>query len=268
MDELNSYTQILIDLAPQIFSGLLVLIIGLKIIALLKRRFDHFLEQRNYDQALKSFVIATTDITLKIALFISVASMWGVQTTSFLAVLGSAGLAVGLALQGSLANFAGGVMLLIFRPFKAGHYIETQGFQGTVKQLTIFHTVLSTPDNRRIVLPNGNVANSPLINFSAEDRRRIDLTFSISYKDNIGIAKKIILEAIESDPRVLKDPAPMVMVTKLGDSSVDLVGRAWTLTGDFWPYTWDNTEKIKILLEEGGITIPFPQRDVHLIKES
>ncbi len=264
---LEQYFEKLIDYSPQLVLALIVLTIGLKFIGLLRNRLSSFLIKKEYDQALQSFLVSILDITLKVALFISVASMLGVQTTSFLAVLGSAGLAVGLALQGSLANFAGGVMLLIFKPFKAGHYIEAQGFQGTVKQLTIFHTVLTTPDNKRIVLPNGPLANGAITNFSAEDIRRVDMSFGISYSDNIGVAKEIILKTIKEDPRVLADPAPMTAVVSLGDSSVDLTARGWVKTGDFWPFYWDNMEKIKVALEEGGITIPFPQRDVHLFQQ-
>lgn len=264
---LEQYFEKLIDYSPQLVLALIVLTIGLKFIGLLRNRLSSFLIKKEYDQALQSFLVSILDITSKVALFISVASMLGVQTTSFLAVLGSAGLAVGLALQGSLANFAGGVMLLIFKPFKAGHYIEAQGFQGTVKQLTIFHTVLTTPDNKRIVLPNGPLANGAITNFSAEDIRRVDMSFGISYSDNIGVAKDIILKTIKEDPRVLADPAPMTAVVSLGDSSVDLTARGWVKTGDFWPFYWDNMEKIKVALEEGGITIPFPQRDVHLFQQ-
>lgn len=260
---LESYAAELVSYLPQLFAALVILLIGLKFIRFFRIRLSSFLE-RKYDPALQTFLTSLLDITLKVALIISVASMLGVQTTSFLAILGSAGLAIGLALQGSLANFAGGVMLLIFRPFKAGDFIDACGHMGTVKRLTIFHTILNTPDNRRIILPNGPLANSSITNFSAEERRRVDLTFGISYSDNIAVARDIILKVIENDPRVLSDPAPMVAVHTLGESSVDLTVRAWTKTADYWPYYWDNMERIKVALEEGGLTIPFPQRDVHL----
>lgn len=260
---IEGYAEKLAFYFPQLVTAIIVLIVGLKVLRFFRSRFNLLLEKREYDPALQSFLVSIFDVTLKIALFISVASMLGLQTTSFIALLGSAGLAVGLALQGSLSNFAGGVMLLLFKPFRAGHYIEAQGYQGTVKRLTIFHTILNTPDNKRIVLPNGPLANGAIINFSAEDRRRVDLLFGISYGDDIKKAKEIIRSTILEDDRVLSDPEPMVAVVNLGDSSVDLTARAWTKTGDYWPYYWENMEKIKVRLEEGGVTIPFPQRDVH-----
>lgn len=263
----EKYLEELISYFPQIVTAIIVLLVGLKIIRFFRLKFSSHLEKRGYDSALQNFLVSLFDITLKISLLISVAAMLGVQTTSFVALLASAGLAVGLALQGSLSNFAGGVMLLIFKPFRAGHFIEAQGHQGIVRQLTIFHTVLNTVDNKKIVLPNGPLANGAIVNFSAEEQRRVDLLFSISYGDNIKTAKDIIRATILEDERVLPEPAPMIAVAALGESSVDITARAWTKTADYWPYYWDNLEKIKGRLEEGGVTIPFPQRDVHLYEK-
>lgn len=264
---LESFIERGINLLPQLVLAIVILVLGLKVIKMLKNRIDYYFTKRELDPALQNFLLNLLDITLKIALFISIASTIGIQTTSFVAVLGSAGLAVGLALQGSLANFAGGVMLLLFRPFKAGHFIEAQGFLGTVKNLTIFHTILVTSDNKRIILPNGPLANSPITNYSAEPTRRVDLLFSISYSDDINKAKDVIFEIISNDPRALSEPAPFVGVLTLGESSVDLSSRTWVNAKDYWPFYWENIEKIKIALEKEGMSIPFPQRDVHLYQK-
>ena len=268
IEVLEVYAERLVSYLPQILGALVFLAFGLKIIRFFRLRLEKLLEKRNYDPALQNFLISLFDVTLKVSVVISVASMLGVQTTSFLAILGSAGLAVGLALQGSLANFAGGVMLLLFKPFKAGNYIEAQGHQGTVRKLTIFHTVLTTPDNKRIILPNGPLANGSITNFSAEDKRRVDIPMSISYSDNIAKAKEILMSCMFEDERILQDPVPMVAVVSLGDNSVNLTVRAWVKTENYWPYFWDNMEKMKVRLEEGGITIPFPQRDVYLYQQN
>ncbi|MEC9335154.1 MAG: mechanosensitive ion channel domain-containing protein, partial [Pseudomonadota bacterium] len=199
---------------------------------------------------------------------ISVASMIGIETTSFIAVVGAAGLAIGLALQGSLANFAGGVLILIFKPFKVGDTIEAEGHLGSVAEIQILYTVLNTFDNKRIVIPNGSLSNATLINVSVYDKRRCDMTFGIGYDDDIDKAKKVLQRLFEEDERSLTDPAPRICVGGLGDNSVDLMFRPWVATDDLWPYYWDMQEKVKKAFDEEGISIPYPQRDVHLYKTS
>ncbi len=201
-------------------------------------------------------------------LLISVASMIGIETTSFIAVVGAAGLAIGLALQGSLANFAGGVLILIFKPFKVGDTIEAEGHLGSVSEIQILYTVLNTFDNKRIVIPNGSLSNATLINVSVYDKRRCDMTFGIGYDDDIDKAKKVLQRLFEEDERSLTDPAPRICVGGLGDNSVDLMFRPWVATDDLWPYYWDMQEKVKKAFDEEGISIPYPQRDVHLYKTS
>jgi len=218
------------------------------------------------DPTLNSFLRGLVSVVLKVLLLVSVASMVGIATTSFVAVIGAAGLAVGLALQGSLANFAGGVLILIFKPFKVGDAIEAQGFVGTVIEIQILHTILNTFDNRRVVIPNGSLSNSSLINMSINTTRRADMSFGISYNDDIDKAKAICQRLIEADPRVLKDPAPLIVVGSLGDNSVNLTVRCWTNASDLWPFQWDMLERVKKSFDAEGITIPFPQRDVHLYK--
>ncbi|HAS76051.1 MAG TPA: mechanosensitive ion channel protein MscS, partial [Marinobacter adhaerens] len=218
------------------------------------------------DPTLNKFLCGLIGAILKILLLISVASMVGIATTSFIAIIGAAGLAVGLALQGSLANFAGGVLILIFKPFKVGDTIDAQGYLGSVREISILYTIVDTFDNRRIVIPNGQLANASLTNLSAYETRRCDMSFGIGYGDDIDKAKAICKRLIEEDERALKDPEPLVVVGALGESSVDLTVRAWTKSGDLWPFYWDMHEKVKKAFDAEGISIPFPQRDVHMIK--
>jgi small conductance mechanosensitive channel len=269
--ELTKVTEVLpqiqeqaIAYAPKIMLAVATLFIGLRLIKLLDRAIDKMMRIKSYDSSLRSFLISLSDIILKVALVISVISILGVETTSFIAILGSAGLAVGLALQGSLGNFAGGVMLLIFKPFKVDDYIAAQGFEGTVKELTVFHTTLHTIDNKRIILPNGPVANGPITNFTSTGMRRADMTFGIGYGDDIKKAKDVLWELVQSDPRVLTDPAPRVIVHSLGDSSVNLQVRAWAKTDNFWDFYFEMQEKVKLTFDERGVSIPFPQRDLHI----
>ena len=275
MDELiniNGDASVLLDqaiamtmlYAPRLVLAIITLLIGLWLIQRLVNVLDHKLGAK--DPTLSSFLRGLVSVVLKVLLLISVASMVGVATTSFVAVIGAAGLAIGLALQGSLANFAGGVLILIFKPFKVGDTIEAQGFVGTVKEIQILHTILNTPDNRRVVIPNGSLSNSSLVNMSVNTTRRADMTFGISYNDDIDKAKAICQRLLDADPRVLKDPAPLIVVGSLGDNSVNLTVRCWTNASDLWPFQWDMLERVKKSFDAEGVTIPFPQRDVHLYK--
>ncbi|WP_404365414.1 mechanosensitive ion channel family protein [Marinobacter sp.] len=251
--------------APKVLLAVATLLIGLWLIKRLVHAMDVRLGAR--DPSLNKFVCVLVSAILKIMLLISVASMVGIATTSFIAVIGAAGLAVGLALQGSLSNFAGGVLILVFKPFKVGDTVEAQGFLGVVVEIQILYTVINTFDNRRVVIPNGDLANSSMVNVSIYDKRRCDMTFGIHYDDDIDKAKAIIQRLIEEDERSLTDPAPRIAVGSLGDSSVNIMARPWTATDDLWPYYWDMQEKVKKAFDAEGITIPFPQRDVHMYQE-
>ncbi len=251
--------------APKVILAIVTLLIGLWLIGRLVRVLEARLTAK--DPTLSKFLCGLIGVTLKILLLISVASMVGIATTSFVAIMGAAGLAVGLALQGSLANFAGGVLILIFKPFKVGDVIEAQGYLGTVVEIQILYTILNTFDNRRIVIPNGNLSNSSLINLSAYDTRRVDMSFGIGYGDDIGKAKATIMRLLEQDERVLKDPAPMVVVGNLGESSVDFTVRVWAKAADYWGIYFDMQENVKKTFDAEGISIPFPQRDVHIFKQ-
>lgn len=251
--------------APKVVLAIVTLIIGMWLINRFVGLLDKKLGQK--DPTLNKFLCGLINAILKILLLISVASMVGIATTSFVAIIGAAGLAVGLALQGSLANFAGGVLILIFKPFKVGDTIEAQGFFGAVKEISILYTIIDSFDNRRIVIPNGQLANASLTNVSIYDTRRCDMTFGIGYGDDIDKAKQVIKQCLDEDDRVLAEPAPRIAVGSLGDSSVNIIVRPWTKTDDLWPVYWDMHEKIKKAFDREGISIPFPQRDVHLYKE-
>ena len=248
--------------APKFVLAIITLLVGLWLINRFVKVLDNRLGKK--DPTLNKFLCGLISAVVKIMLLISVASMVGIESTSFIAVIGAAGLAIGLALQGSLANFAGGVLLLIFKPFKVGDTIEAQGFMGAVVEIQILYTVVDTFDNRRIVIPNGSLSNATLVNVSIYDKRRCDMTFGISYNDDIDTAKAILKRLFEEDERSLTDPAPRICVASLGDNSVNLMFRAWVATGDLWPYYWDMQEKVKKAFDKEGISIPFPQRDVHV----
>lgn len=250
--------------APKVVLAIITLIVGMWLINRFVRILDSKLGKK--DPTLNTFLCGLLSAVLKILLLISVASMVGIATTSFIAIIGAAGLAIGLALQGSLGNFAGGVLILIFKPFKVGDVIEAQGYMGSVVEISILYTIVNTFDNRRIIIPNGDLSNASLTNLSAYPTRRCDMSFGIGYSDDIDKAKATIRRLIEEDERALKDPAPMIVVGSLGDSSVNLTARAWTKSADLWPFYWDMQERVKKAFDAEGISIPFPQRDVHMYK--
>lgn len=246
----------------KILAAIAILVIGRILVGVLTRILRRMMS--NVDPTLTIFVVNLTRVVLMAVVFIAALNALGVETTSFVAIVGAAGLAIGFALQGSLANFAAGVMLIIFRPFKAGDYVEAGGSAGVVEAVSIFNTVLKTPDNRMVIIPNGKVTGDNIINYSAQEMRRVDLVVGIGYGDDIKKAKDILHEIVSSDSRVLQDPAPTVAVSELGDSSVNFVVRPWVKTADYWNVYFDLTEKVKLTFDQRGISIPFPQRDVHL----
>jgi len=260
----EAWLPVVIQYGAQVALALLTFVIGWWLINKLVGKIGTVLQRRQVDASLHGFIESLSGIALKILLLISVASMIGIETTSFIAMIGAAGLAIGLALQGSLANFAGGVLILIFRPIRVGEWVEAQGVAGTVHAIQIFHTVLKTADNKTIVVPNGNLSNGNITNYSREPRRRADLNIGIDYSADIRLARKILLEIAEDD-RVLRDPAPVVYVVGLGDNAVNLSLRVWVATVDFGDVTFGFTELIKERFDEAGIGIPFPQRVVHLV---
>jgi small conductance mechanosensitive channel len=264
-DVLERIYGLVVRYGMKFIMAVVVLIIGLIVIRWITRAIVRMMKKGNVNPSLIPFLKTLTNMLLKVMLVISVMGMVGIQMTSFIAVLGAAGLAVGLALQGTLQNFAGGVMILLFKPYEVGHFIEAQGFMGTVKEIQIFTTVLLTPDNRKVIIPNSPLATGSITNYSAMSVRRIDFSFGIGYGDDIDKAKEILLGMARKDERVLKEEnPPVVMVEALGDSSVNLKLRTWVKSEDYWSLFFDTTENVKKQFDAAGISIPFPQTDVHL----
>lgn len=251
---------------PKLVGAILVLVVGWYLVNLLISGFDKAMEKKELDPSLRPFLKSLLRTLLLILVVVSVLGMVGIQMASFIAILAGAGLAVGMALSGTLQNFAGGVMLLTLKPFKVGDYIEAQGYSGTVHSIQIFNTVLKTPDNRTIIIPNGGLSTSSMVNYSEEPTRRADWVFGIAYGDDIDKAKEALLGLLASDDRILEDPAPFVEVGELADSSVNFTVRAWVNAADLWPVHFDMPAKVYRKFAEEELTIPFPQMDVHLDK--
>lgn len=266
--EVDKYVEMGVEMgmqyAPQLILAIVTLIIGLWVINKFTAGLGKAFGKSGMEPTLQKFIHNLLSVGLKALLLISVASMVGIETTSFIAVLGAAGLAVGLALQGSLANFAGGVLILLFRPYKVGDFIDTNGQMGVVKEIGIIHTTMTTGDNKTIILPNGPVSNGTIVNYSTQATRRVDIVFGIGYGDDLKKAKEVLLGLIEADERILKDPEPLVVISSLGDSSVNITTRSWVNAADYWGVFFDLTENAKLAFDAAGISIPFPQTDVHI----
>ena len=256
--------ELVLNYGPKLLAAIAVWIIGSWIVKALGRSFGRMLEKRDTDPSLQPFLKSLVGTLLKVLLIISVLSMLGVEMTSFIAVLGAAALAVGMALSGTLQNFAGGVMILLFKPFKVEDVVEAQGFLGKVHEIQIFNTILKTPDNKTIIIPNGPLATSAMTNFSTEAQRRVDWTFGIGYGDDVDQAKAVIKELCDQDSRILKDPELFIAVSELADSSVNFAVRAWVNADDYWDVYFEMNEKIYKTFDSRGLNIPFPQMDVHV----
>lgn len=251
---------------PRLIGALIILAIGWWIIKKIQKALSKSFEKNEMEPSLRGFLNSIIGVLLKIMLLITVVTMLGVEMTSFIAILAAAGLAVGMALSGTLQNFAGGVMILLFKPFKVGHYISAQGHSGTVNEIQIFNTILKTPDNVTIIIPNGGLSTSSMTNYSMEPRRRVDFVFGIGYGDDVDKAKNVLKKLIDGDERILQDPEPFIAVKELGDSSVNLVVRAWAEAKNYWGIYFDMHEKVYKTFEKEGLNIPFPQMDVHVHK--
>ena len=263
---LDKLVELLIAWGPKVVLAIVLLVVGIIIINRLVKVMRRLMTKRNVDPTLIPFLANIVSILLKAMLIISVVDIVGVKTTSFVAVLGALGLAVGLALQGSLGNFAGGVLIILFKPYKVGDYIQAQGEAGTVKTIQIFNTVLSTPDNVVITIPNGAMSSGSITNYSAQDTRRLDLVYGISYSDDLEKAKDILKEMAGADTRLLKDPEPFVAVKELADSSVNLLVRIWCKKEDYWDIHFDWQNNVKLRFDKEGLTFPFPQREVTMVR--
>jgi small conductance mechanosensitive channel len=257
---IEKFKLLLIEFTPSILTAFAILIIGLFVIDLLVKTARKIMLKRGVDVTLQKFLGNLLGWILKIVLFITVIAKLGIATTSFVAILGAAGLAVGLALQGSLANFAGGVLIMIFKPFKIGDLIEAQGEIGVVKEIEIFTTKLTGLSNKEIIIPNGSLSNGNIINYTTEGTRRVDLTIGVSYDADIKKTKEVLMSVLTAHTKVLKDPAPAVTVAELADSSVNFAVRPWCNTEDYWTVYFDVTENTKIALDKAGIEIPYPHQ--------
>lgn len=263
---LESIQGLAVTYGLKLIYSVIALIIGLWVIQAIIKQLVGMMKKREVDPSLIPFLRSLLNIGLKAALFITIAGMIGIEMTSFVAILGAAGLAVGLALQGTLQNFAGGVMILLFKPFRVGDVVEAQSYVGVVKEIQIFNTLLTTPDNKVIIIPNGGLANSSMTNYSKMETRRVDFSFGIDYSDDFEKAKGLISNIVQADERVLKDPEPFIRVGELGDSSVNITTRIWVNSGDYWPVHFDTIEAVKKSFDSNGISFPFPQMDVHMDK--
>ncbi|EZH71473.1 mechanosensitive ion channel protein [Aquimarina atlantica] len=255
------------EFGPKLITAILIYIIGSWVIKKLISSLRQVMSKSKYDESLQKFLLNLLTWSLKVFLIILVISRLGVDVTTFAAVIAAAGLAVGLALQGSLSNFAGGVLIMIFRPYKIGDVIEAQGVLGVVKEIEIFTTKLTTPQNKLAIVPNGAMANGNIINYTAEGMMRVDITIGIGYDENIKNAKEVLLGVLTSNPKIMKDPAPSVNVSQLGESSVDLAVRPYCTPEDYWDVYFTTLENCKLALDDAGIEIPYPH-SVEIHKES
>ncbi len=262
----TDYSPLIVKYGTGLIYAVVVLIIGLWITNLITKSVKKLMIKGALDISLVPFLSSLISIGLKIMVVISALGMLGIEMTSFIALLGAAGLAIGMALSGTLQNFAGGVIILILKPFKIGDVIEAQGFTGSVKEILIFNTILTTFDNKLIILPNGGVATGSIVNYTAQETRRVDWTFGIAYGDNADTAKRVLMELVSEDIRVLKDPEPFVALKELADSSVNFVVRAWVNSGDYWGVYFDLNDKVYKTFEKEGLNFPYPQMDVHIAK--
>ncbi len=262
---IERYGQKLIDFLPHLIGAILILVIGLWVTKIINRLVKKFFDRKDYDLTLENFIASLINYALKIILFVLVVTKLGVESASLVALLGASALAIGLALQGSLANFAGGVLILLLKPFKIGDFIKAEGIEGTVKEINIFNTKLNTFGNQLAILPNGKLSNDNIINFSGENLRRENLIFGIGYDANVRQAKEILLNLVNEQSTAIQDEgkAPMIVLAELADNSVNLSLRYWAKNEDFWSLRWLILEEGKARLKAVGISSPYPQRDIH-----
>ena len=258
------FEELIMNWGVKLVAALLILLIGNWLAKKMAALFVKVMDRNEIDVTLTKFLRNIIYYALLTAVIIAAAGQLGINTTSFLTVVGAAGLAIGLALKDSLANFSAGVMLILFRPFKVGDAVTVAGETGVVEEITIFNTVINTPDNQKKIIPNGIVASGTITNITANDTRRIDMVFGIGYGDDIKAAERLLVDLVKAEPKVLTDPKPTVAVAELADSSVNFVVRPWVKTDDYWDVKFSLTEKIKLAFDEAGISIPFPQQDVHM----
>ena len=271
LSQLDIVIQNLIDsgisAGKHIIAAIIIFIVGRFIIKLINRLVASILQRRHIEISVQTFLSSLVNIILTILLIITVIGALGVNTTSFAALIASAGVAIGMALSGNLQNFAGGLIILLFKPYRVGDFIDVCGVQGTVSAVQIFHTILLTPDNKAVYLPNGSTSSSTITNYSREDKRRIEWTFGIDYGEDVNRARTAILSVITADARILPDPAPFVAVGGLSDSSVDIIVRVWVPTEEYWNVYYDMHQRVYETFNEQKINFPYPQQTVHLVQD-
>ena len=256
-----------IDLGIKVATALAIFLIGKFLIKILVRAISTVMQKQGVDKTLETFICNLVRISLMVVVVIAAIGAIGIQTTSFIAIFGAAGLAVGLALQGSLSNFASGVLIVLFRPYRVGDFVEAAGIAGSVEQVQILTTILKTGDNKQIIVPNSQIMDSIITNYSANDTRRVDMVVGVSYDDDLDKVRKTLEELLAADDRILPEPAPLIAVSALADSSVNFVVRPWVKSADYWGVMFEMTEAIKKRFDKEGISFPFPQQDVHLYKQ-
>jgi len=267
-DILAQAKEILAIYGLRVIAAIVIFVIGRWVSMGIRNLIKRLMTRAKADKTLVSFIGNLAYVAMLAFVIVAALSRLGIETTSLVAILGAASLAIGLALRGSLANFAAGVLMIIFRPFKVGDYIEGGGAAGTVEGIQIFNTQLKSPDNKTIVVPNGKIFGDKIVNYSSKGTRRVDMTFGIGYEDDIDKTRAVIREIIDADARVLKDEPIVVAVSELADSSVNFTVRVWTNSGDYWGFYWDTTEAVKKRFDAEGISIPYPQTDVHLYQQA
>jgi small conductance mechanosensitive channel len=267
LDFLEKNQQLILSYSVKVLVALVILYLGRWLSKSLTRMLEKALIHRKVDRAVVSFLSGIIQAAIMVATILIALSQVGIQTASFIAILGAAGLAIALALQGSLSNFASGVLIILFRPFRAGDFVDAAGVSGVVEKIEIFQTVMKSADNKRIIVPNSQITGSAIINYSAEKTRRVDLTVGISYDSDLKKAKQLLEQILKADSRILAEPVSVVAVGALADSSVNILIRPWVNAADYWPVYWDTLEKIKLTFDEHQIVIPFPQMDLHFKKE-
>ena len=260
----NQLSELLSSFGISLFIALSILIIGRQVVKILIKVISTALERSNTEDTVRIFVTNLLNTLLMIVVFIAAINQLGIQTTSIIAVLGAAGLAIGLALQGSLSNFAAGILIVIYRPYKVGDYIQADNHLGTVDDIQIFSTVLKTPDNKLVIVPNGSIMNGSIVNFSNQDKRRVDIIASCSYEDDIDKVKSVLADILSKDNRILNEPKPRIAVSELADSSVNFIVRPWVKNSDYLDVYYSLLEEIKKRFDQEGIAIPYPQTDVHI----
>ena len=263
---LNYAVQLLIDYAPKVLGALVTLVIGFWLAKIIANKVKTALEKRDVDPSLVPFLRVLISVLIKVLVLISAAGLFGIEVTSFIAILSALAFAIGLALQGQLSHFAAGILILSIKPFKVGNFIKTNGYGGTVQEINIFNTILTTLDNRVVIIPNGNITSNPLENFSVKDIRRLPLTFGVSYDADLDKVREVIQEVIDDCDMVLHDQGVDIKVSELADSSVNFIVRPWCNAADYWPLNFHLQETIKKEFDKAGIGIPYPQMDVHMSK--